>query len=119
MQQREYVSPDRQFTFLITCPGGDLTMGFAGFPWHTHGSIVAGMFSCGEKDAVDRLVAELVGNISVMTICRLHGRITDVWISDDPSEDLASHEKYGESGETVEFRLWDGTPVTVQSDHTV
>jgi hypothetical protein len=31
--------------------------------------------------------------------------MNDVWITDDPAEEL----KYWDPGETVEFRLWGGT----------
>ncbi|MGJ4898679.1 hypothetical protein ACQR2B_28210 [Bradyrhizobium oligotrophicum] len=117
MQEREYVSPDGQLKFLVICPDGDLTMGFDGYPWHTHGSILADLSGLSEAEATERLVTDLMTNISVITVRRIGGNITDAWISDDPSDDLASYQQYGEPTETIEFRRWDGTPVEVQTNH--
>jgi hypothetical protein len=113
MQPREYESPDGQLKFLVICPDGDLTMGFAGFPWHTHGSIVAGSSGLSEAEATDRLVADLVANVSIVAVQRIDGNMTDVWITDDPAADLESCKRYGGPTETVEFRRWDGTPMKV------
>ena len=113
MQVGEYVSPDGQLRFLVTCPDGDWTIGFAGFPWHTHGSILAELSGQDEIAALERYVADLTGNISVITLTRRSGVLTDVWITDDPADALRSHNQYGLPDETIEFRLWDGTTVTV------
>jgi hypothetical protein len=117
MQPREYISPDGQLKFLVICPDGDLTIGFDGFPWHTHGSILADLSGLSEADATDRLVAALVGNISIITVRRIAGTIADIWIADDPAEDLKSCKQYGPADESIEFRLWDGTPVELSAGH--
>ena len=109
----EYVSPDGQLKFLVTCPDEDWTIGFDGFPWHTHGSMLAAVGGQDEVSAVERFLANLIGNVSVITMTRVSGKLVNVWVSDDPAEDLASYKKYGSADETVEFRLWDGTPVKV------
>jgi hypothetical protein len=113
MQPREYASPDGRLKFRVVCPDGDLTMGFDGFPWHTHASILAGLYGLSEAEATDRLVAELVANVSVIAVQRIGGNMTDVWIAEDPAADLVSYNRYGASDETIEFRRWDGTPVEV------
>jgi hypothetical protein len=113
MQVGEYVSPDGQLKFLVTCPGGDWTIGFAGFPWHTHGSILSGLSGQDEMAAIARYVADLTGNISVITLTRRSGVLTDVWITDDPADDLRSCKQHGWPDEAIAFRLWDGTAVTV------
>jgi len=112
MQVGEYVSPDGQLKFLVTCPDGDWTIGFAGFPWHTHGSILASLSGLDEITAIERYVADLTGNISVIFLRRTSGVLTDVWITDDPADKLRSHKRYGLPDETIAFRLWDGTTVT-------
>jgi len=38
----EHVSPDRLLRLLVVREDGDITIGFAGYPWHTHGDVVAG-----------------------------------------------------------------------------
>jgi hypothetical protein len=111
MPVREYVSPDGQLKFLVTCPDGDWTIGFDGFPSHTHGSILANMSGLDEIAAIDRFVADLIGNISVIFLRRRSGVLTDVWITDDPADELAGYEKYRWPDETIEFRRWDGTVI--------
>ena len=109
----EYVSPDGQLRFLVICPEGDWTMGFDGFPSHTHGSILAALSGQDEIAAIERYVADLIGNISVIVLTRRSGVLTDVSITDDPADTLAGYKRYGWPDETVEFRLWDGTAVQV------
>jgi hypothetical protein len=106
----EYVSPDGQLRFLVTCPDGDWTIGFDGFPWHTHGSILAELSGQDEIAAIERFVADLTGNISVIVLTRRSGVLTDVWITDDPPTVLSDCKRYGWPDETIQFRLWDGPP---------
>ena len=113
MPTGEYVSPDGQLRFLVTCPDGDWTIGFNGFPSHTHGSLLAIRSGQDEVSAIDRFVADLTGNISVIVLTRRSGVLTDVWITDDPATTTANYKKYGWPDETIEFRLWDGTAVEV------
>ena len=107
----EYISPDGQLKFLVTCPDGDWTIGFDGFPWHTHGSILAELSGQDESSSVKRFLADLTGNVSVIALTRISGKLTNIWTTDDPSQDLLSCKEYGQTNETIEFRLWDGTPV--------
>jgi hypothetical protein len=109
----EYVSPDGQLRFLVTCPDGDWTIGFEGFPWHTHGSILASLSGLDEVPAVERFLADLIGNVSVIALTRTSGKLTDVWVTDDPEEADRDCRKYGQAEETIEFRLWNGTPVKI------
>jgi hypothetical protein len=113
MQVGEYISPDRQLKFLVTRPNGDWVIGFDGFPSHTHGDILATRYGQDEISAIERFVADLTENISVIVLIRRSGVLTDVWIADDPADTLASYERYGWPDETIEFRLWDGTAVKV------
>jgi hypothetical protein len=109
----EYVSPDGQLKFLVTCPDGDWTIGFAGFPWHTHGSVLAEMSGQDEAPAVERFLADLIGNVSVIALTRISGALTRVWVTDDPEGDLRGYRKYGGAEETIEFRLWNGTAIKI------
>jgi hypothetical protein len=113
VQVGEYISPDGQLRFLVTCPNGDWTIGFDGFPWHTHGSILAELSGRDELAALERFVADLTGNISVIFLRRRSGMLTDVWIADGPATELSDYKRYGSPDETIEFRLWDGTAVKV------
>ncbi|THD46893.1 MAG: hypothetical protein E8A46_25400 [Bradyrhizobium sp.] len=111
MQVGEYVSPDGQLRFLVACP--DWTIGFEGFPSHTHGSLLAAGSGQDEISAIKRFVADLTGNISVIVLTRRSGVLTDVWITDDPATALSNYKRYGWPDETIEFRRWDGTVVKV------
>ncbi len=84
----EYVSSDGQLKFLVTCPEGDWTMDY-GFPWHTHGSILAALSGRDEVSAIQHLIDDLTGNISVIALKKIAGILTDVWISEHPAEDLS------------------------------
>ena len=110
----EYTSPDGQLKFIVVCPDGDWIMGFEGFPWHTHGSILAALSGQDDATATEHCVIDLTSNISVIAMMRTSGKLTDVWITSDPAADLSSCERYGEAGETIEFRRWDGTPVKIR-----
>jgi hypothetical protein len=106
-----YVSRDGELRFLVTCPDGDWTISFDGFAWHTHGSVLAAQSGQEEISAIDRFVADLTGNITVIVLTRRSGVLTDIWITDDPATTLTK--RYGWPDETIEFRLWDGTAVKV------
>jgi hypothetical protein len=109
----EHISPDGQLRFFVTRPDGDWTIGFDGFPWHTHGSILAELSGQDEISAIECFVANLTGNISVIVLRRRSGVLTDVSITDDPAGELSSYKRYGWPDEAIEFRRWDGTAVKI------
>ena len=113
MQVGEYVSPDGQLKFLVTCPDGDWSVGFDGFPSHAHGDLLAARSGQDEVSAIERFVADLIGNISVIVLTRRSGVLTDVWVTENPADTLSGYKRYGWPDETIEFRLWDGTTVKV------
>jgi hypothetical protein len=109
----EYISPDGQLKLLVTCRDGDWTIGFDGFPWHTHGSILADLSGNDEVSAVERFVADLTANVSVICLRRTADKLTAAWVSDAPQKDQLDHERYGAADETIEFRHWNGTSASV------
>ncbi|WFU41621.1 hypothetical protein QA640_03595 [Bradyrhizobium sp. CB82] len=113
MSVGEYVSPDGQLRLLVICPDGDWTLGFNGFPWHTHGSIRASLSGKDEATAINSFVADLTSGKSVIAIRHIKGTAVDVWVTDDPAEDVSNSRRYGPEDETIEFRLWDGSAVKV------
>jgi hypothetical protein len=106
----EYVSPDGRLRFrVITGADGDVTLGFDGFPWHTHADILAALTGLPEPEAVRRYVADLVGGESVIVLWSVRGELRDVWVSDDPAKDAGyASTAYAEPGESVALRYWDG-----------
>jgi hypothetical protein len=102
---REYVSPDGSLRFLIVSEDeGEVTLGFAGFSWHTHADVLAAVTGRSEAAAVERFVQEVLGNRAVIAVSRIRGEVQDVWVSDRP----ASESRFLCEGESVELRYWDG-----------
>lgn len=115
MDEQEHVSPDGQLRLLVIAPDGDITVGFEGCPAHTHGSILAGQYGCDEREAVEKFVSRIVTGKYVIAVCRFPDRVRDIWLPEHEGSDLhevvADLARYGDPGETVEFRLWDGTKI--------
>jgi len=63
--------------------------------------------------AVERFVADLIGNISVIAPKWASDEVIDVWITGDPAGAVSDSRRYGAADETIEFRLWNGTAVSV------
>ena len=102
----EYVSPDGLLHFIIVRDNDDVSLGFAGYAWHTHGDLLAGSYGMGEGEAIARFVEDLLGDNSVIAMSRAGGVIQDVWVTDDPASDL----RHQSEGEEIEFRYWSGHP---------
>jgi hypothetical protein len=107
---QEHVSPDGRLRFrIVTGADGDVVLGFDGFPWHTHGDILATTTGLPEAEAVRRFVNDLVCGRSVIVLWSVAGELRDVWVSDDPSRDATySDTAYAQPGESVMLRHWDG-----------
>jgi hypothetical protein len=101
---REYVSPDDQLRFVVDQDEQDVSLGFEGFPWHTHASVLASEFGTSEALAVRRFVRDLLSDRSIIVVSRVSGTIRDVWITADPQSDL----RYKSDDEVLEFRYWSG-----------
>ena len=101
---REYVSPDNQLRFVVEHDEQDVSLGFEGFPWHTHASVLASEFGTCEELAVNRFVSDLLSDHCIIVVSRIGGTIRDVWITADPQSDL----RYNSDDEVLEFRYWSG-----------
>ena len=106
----EHVTPDGQLRFrVVTEDDGDVTLGFDGFPWHTHADILAATTGLPHDEAVRQFVNDLVGGLSVIVLWWVAGEMRDVWVSDDPAKDAGyASTAYAEAGESVTLRYWDG-----------
>jgi hypothetical protein len=102
----EYVSPDDRLRFVVEQDGQDITLGFEGFPWHTHADMLASACGTSEALAVDRFVDDLLSDRCIIALSWISGTIRDVWITTDPPSDL----RYGFDDEVLEFRYWSGAP---------
>lgn len=115
MNDRRYVSPDGELCLLVISPDGDLTIGFEGYPWHTHGDVLVREFGGDAGHATERFIVGIVESQFIIAMQRTGGRVEDVWVLDrnesSLQETVAGTKRYGAPGEIVEFRLWDGTRI--------
>jgi hypothetical protein len=103
----EHRSADGLLRFIVErCDDGDLSLGFEGFPWHTHGDILARLSALPIEIAVREYIDALLAGRSFIGIARVDGKIRDVWVTDNAQPD-----KYKPDDETMEFRYWDGRSV--------
>ena len=102
--RREYVSPDNQLRFVVDHDEQDVSLGFEGFPWHTHANVLASEFGASKEHAVKRFVNDLLSDHCIIVVSRTGGTICDVWITADPLSDL----RYKSDDEVLEFRYWSG-----------
>ena len=103
--QREYVSPDQVLRLLVVVgDDGDISVGFDGCDWHTHGDLLAALTRVSEPEAVERFVQDVLGNHAVIAVSRMEGEVRDIWVSADPASEL----QYLARGESLELRYWDG-----------
>jgi hypothetical protein len=107
MVDSDHISPDGALRFLVRSPDGDITMGFDGYSWHTHGDVLAALSSASPEDAANRFVVDLISNALIIAVAKVSGTVRDIWITDDPADDL----RHCLPEETIEFRLWDGTKI--------
>jgi len=84
---------------------GEVTIGFEGVPWHTHGDMLAATSGKPVETAVEDYVRDVVESRSVIAVVKKAGSIIDVWISSDPEKDRT----YLQVGETLELRRWNGS----------
>jgi hypothetical protein len=104
-QPEEHFSPDGSLTFGVEdLGGGDVAIGFCGFPWHTHADILASMSGRSEDEAVRAYVDTVLDDSAVIAILSVDGVVSDVWITDDPE----SERQYIEPNENLQFRYWSG-----------
>ena len=100
----EHRTPDGLLRFVVArSDDGDLSLGFDGFPSHTHGEILASLSGFPQEVAARQYIDALLSGLSAIGISRVSGEIRDVWITDEPYPD-----KFKPDDETIEFRYWDG-----------
>lgn len=104
----EHLSPDRLLRLIVTRDdGGDMTIGFDGYSWHTHGDVLASLSGLTEKETVRQFVDRIIGDGQIIVVSRVNGEVRDVWPTDDPKVEL----HYKPPEESLEFRRWSGVPI--------
>jgi hypothetical protein len=104
-------SRDGLLTFLITQDDdGDITIGFDGFGWHTHGDLLTALSNLSEADALAQLTANVLNDRKVIVLHFVRDKLDDVWLAEDPTEEIEDAKRYGKSDERFELRYWSGSP---------
>jgi hypothetical protein len=107
-------SPDQLMELLVDSTGRDWTIGFAGYPWHTHGDILNAWGYSGAPEAQTRaFVDDILGSRRVIIVVRMDGKISDIVVPDDLVDRPLSKSfgQHAAPGETFELRYWNGQPV--------
>jgi hypothetical protein len=101
----KYVSSDGALTFIVQRDEQDITLGFEGYPSHTHGDIEAALSGLPVEEAVAQFLNAILTNQAIIAMVAVDGCIRDVWITSDPDKP----DPWKPDNETVSFRYWDGT----------
>ena len=102
----DHRTPDGLYRFIVErSDDRGLSLGFDGYPSHTHGDILASMSGLSIDLAIRQYVDDLLAGRSYIGIARVGDKILDVWVTDDPHPD-----RYKPDDEAMEFRYWDGRP---------
>jgi hypothetical protein len=100
-------TPDGSLTLLVVREEGDITIGFEGYPWHTHGDIIASLRE--EKDverAVQCYLTDLTTDRLPIVVMKKNGVMAQPYVADFPDEPVST--KYFTPEETFELRFWSG-----------
>jgi len=107
---KEYISPDGVLKLVFVRDDDDSTVGFDGYPWHTHGDVIAGELqllgdpAVPAQTAAANFVRDILEGRVPISVVRVNGRITDVSARYLPEKE----DPYRPANETLEVRNWDG-----------
>ncbi|MGB7210707.1 MAG: hypothetical protein WBD27_18770 [Pyrinomonadaceae bacterium] len=105
----EHISTDGLLSLcVIKSEDADITIGFVGYPWHTHGDILGGT---SETAAIRSFVDSIINDETIIAFSLINGKVTDVFPTENPTDDLDSMRKYGAPDESMEFRYWSGKAI--------
>ena len=107
MDSQRHMSPDGKLCLLVEIVDDDSSIGFEGYPWHTHGDILAELSGLDEEVAIEAFIEKIKKGELVIAILSEGENVIDVFISDDPREETTI------PGETIRFRLWNGQHVNI------
>ena len=108
---QRHVTPDGLLTLLSgTAESGDITVGFEGYQWHTHGDLLSHGTDLSLEAATQKFILDVVNDRLVIVVSKVEGRIREVWITDAPYYD-----KYKPESEVMEFRYWSGKVLVTPS----
>ncbi len=114
-QISKYVSPDGALTLMVIREEDDITVGFEGYYWHTHGDILA-TIGLPEEKAVEDFVDTVLNGRAAIEVMILNGVAVDISVVELP---LRGDPPYREKGQTFVFRLWDGSILAAYGPETL
>lgn len=99
------VSPDGELALTMEIDvDGECLLGFHGFEWRQQGSVLCEMYGTSVDEACQSFLQNIINDGAVIAVLSCHGDRADVWVTEDPREDL----RYLKDGEKLEFRYWSG-----------
>jgi hypothetical protein len=81
-KEERYVSPDGELVLVVVWEEADVTLGFEGSAWHTHGDILAASLGATVEQAVQRFVDDLLSDRSVIAIGSFDWSPLYIWVED-------------------------------------
>ncbi len=109
-------SPDGLLTLVgIQDTDGDITIGFEGFYWHTHGDLLATPWLDMQQEPLDphdaavAFISSIVTNQVPLVLHFISSKLKDVW-GMGPGDMPPGH---GAPDDSFEIRYWDGTQIDV------
>ncbi len=107
-------SPDGFLELFVDFTGDDWTIGFSGNAWHAHGNLLyAQGYKGSPEEATRHFVDDILASRLAIVIWRVDGRVKRLGVPSrfDYEALNESLDKYGEDGETMEVRYWNGQAV--------
>jgi hypothetical protein len=102
-----YSTPDATLTLLVQRDDDDITIGFDGYPWHTHADIIADLRRQSDPEsALQTYLDDLFHDRLPIVLMKKAGVLTQPFIPDFPDQPI--EQKYFEPDESFEVRLWSG-----------
>ena len=102
-----YSTPDGLLTLLVQRDEDDVTIGFEGYPWHTHADIIADLHGHDDPEsALQNYLDDLFHDRLPIVVWKKAGVLTDALVPDFPDEPIG--QEHCDSDESFEVRLWSG-----------
>ena len=103
-----YPTPDAELTLLVQRDDDDITIGFEGYPWHTHADIIADLRRQNDTEsALQAYLDDLFHDRLSIVLVKKAGVLTQPFVPDFPDQPIDT--KYFEPDESYEVRCWSGT----------
>ena len=98
----QHKSPDGELELIVLYADGDIVVGFPGFPWHTHPTVIAGEYGFDVSVAVRRFVDAIVQDRLLIVVQKKKGKAVDVWVTERPPPP----DRWAEPDEERVLRYW-------------